>query len=85
MESAGKNPREIGVSFNQNTNDYNYFSCPWRLTANGHDFAKAIVEPEIKDIIISKFKNEGWSAIIDVVKKMAIKRTEKLLDGVLDD
>jgi hypothetical protein len=85
MEGSGKNPREIGLNFNPNADVYMVSSYPWRLTANGHDFAKDIVKPQIKDTIISKFKYEGFSAIIDITKKLAIQRTEKLLNGILDD
>ena len=85
MEGAGSDPREIGLSFNPNADDYMVSPYPWRLTADGHDFATDIIKPEIKDTIISKFKSEGSRAIIDITKKLAIKRTEKLLEGALDD
>lgn len=84
LEGAGKNPQDIGIVFNQFIDDYEICSCSWRLTADGHDFAKNIMKPNIKDTIISKFKDEGLSAIIDITKKLAQKHAEKLLDGILD-
>lgn len=77
--------RNIGIEFNGNNDSYNTWSVPWRLTADGHDFAKNILKPEIKETILSKFKSEGFSAIIDITKKLALKRAEKLLADALDD
>ena len=84
LEGAS-DPRNIGIEFNGNNDSYDTWSVPWRLTADGQDFAKNILKPEIKETIISKFKSEGFSAIIDITKKLALKRTEKLLADVLDD
>jgi hypothetical protein len=84
LEGAS-DPRNIGIEFNGNNDSYDTWSVPWRLTADGQDFAKDILKPEIKETIISKFKSEGFSAIIDITKKLALKRTEKILAGVLDD
>jgi hypothetical protein len=84
LEGAS-DPRNIGIEFNGNNDSYDTFSVPWRLTADGQDFAKDILKPEIKETIISKFKSEGLSAIIDITKKLALKRTEKILAGILDD
>lgn len=52
---------------------------PWRLTADGHDFAAAITKPSVLATIKEKFKTEGLSVVIDIAKKIAEKRAEKLL------
>ena len=85
IQGSGNNPNEIGINFNSNSDTYIISSVPWRLTADGHDFAKAAIKPSIKTVITSKFKEEGLSAVIDITKKLASKHAEKLLDGVLDD
>lgn len=82
LEGAGKKSYELGISFSGNNDRYEVFSYPWRLTATGHDFAKDIVKPEIQKVIVSKFKYEGIGAIIDITKKLGIKRLEKLLGDV---
>ena len=85
LQGSGQNPREMGINFNSNSDTYTISELPWRLTANGHDFAKNAVKPSIRKAITSKFKEEGLGAVIDITKKLATKQAEKILDGVLDE
>lgn len=63
------------------TGNYSVSIVPWRLTANGHDFAASITKPSVLATIKEKFKSEGISVVIDVAKKVAEKQAEKLLGG----
>jgi len=60
--------------------EYYISVVPWRLTADGHDFASAITKPNVLGAIKNKFKTEGIGAVIDIAKKIAVKQAEKLLD-----
>ncbi|MBF4371046.1 DUF2513 domain-containing protein, partial [Vibrio anguillarum] len=46
---------------------------PIRLTSSGIEFLSSLEEPRILDVIIEKFKGEGFSAIIDVSKQLGMK------------
>ncbi|WP_323915636.1 hypothetical protein, partial [Aeromonas caviae] len=59
---------------------YGVCIIPWRLTANGHDFASSLTKPGVLTTIKEKFKTEGLSVVIDIAKSMASKQAEKLLD-----
>ena len=61
-------------------NIYSFFSIlPWRLTADGHDFASAITKPSVLQVVQEKFKSDGLAIVIDVVKKIVEKQAEKLI------
>ncbi|MFA7497008.1 MAG: DUF2513 domain-containing protein [Acidithiobacillus sp.] len=60
--------------------EYYISVVPWRLTADGHDFASAITKPSVLIAIKNKFKTEGIGAVIEIAKKIAVKQAEKLLD-----
>lgn len=81
--SATKEPSNIGVRYNGNNGEYDYWITPLRLTAAGHDFADAITKPSINETIIGKFKDEGFSAVIDIAKKLALKRAEEMFEDVI--
>lgn len=55
------------------------FVLPWRLTANGHDFASAMNKSDVLSDIKEKFKDEGLSVVIDVAKQIANKKAKELL------
>ena len=80
---ASSDPNNIGVIFNANSNSYNIWIAPIRLTAQGHDFADALAKPSIKELIVTKFKDEGLSAIINIAKSLAEKHAEKLLGDIV--
>jgi hypothetical protein len=52
---------------------------PWRLTANGHDFASTMNKADVLSDIKEKFKDEGLSVVIDVAKQIANKKAKELL------
>ncbi|MCK5819950.1 MAG: DUF2513 domain-containing protein [Psychromonas sp.] len=54
-----------------------------RLTNIGIEFLSSLQEPEILNLIMDKFKNEGFSAIMDVSKKLAVKLISKKLESVI--
>ena len=76
IEGALKD-RSIGIS--RTFDDYAVSVIPWRLTADGHDFAVSITKPSVLATIKEKFKSEGLSVVIDIAKKIAEKQAEKLL------
>jgi len=63
--------------------EYHVSVIPWRLSADGHDFAAALSKPEILSAILTKFKDEGIGAVVGVAKALAEKQIEKLIS--LDD
>ena len=84
VAGAGRNPSDIGIDFNSNTREYMISVLPWRLTAEGNEFASALSKPSIKKVIVDKFKEEGFTAVIDITKKLATKHAEKLLSEALN-
>ena len=68
------------LGFEYMHDEYQYTNSDWRLTADGHDFALALVKPSVISVINQKFKNEGLSMVIGIAKKITIKQLEKLLD-----
>lgn len=84
VAGAGRNSSDIGINFSSNTREYMVSVLPWRLTAEGNEFASALAKPSIKKVIIDKFKEEGFFAVIDISKKLATKQAEKLLSEVLN-
>ena len=59
--------------------DYVISIIPWRLTSEGHSFSSGITKPDILTTIKEKFKNEGFSVVMDVVKQLVQKEVEKRL------
>jgi hypothetical protein len=70
---------EMGITLRMNNIYYFSSILPWRLTADGHDFAYAITKPSILNVVQEKFKSGGLSVVIDVVKKIVEKQAEKLI------
>jgi hypothetical protein len=60
---------------------FNIAITPWRLTANGHDFASAMNKAPVLSVIKEKFKDEGFSVVIDIAKQLANKQAEKFLES----
>lgn len=56
---------------------------PWRLTSDGHDFSCALNNPGIISKINERVKKEGISAVVDISKKVLMKRAEKCLDEII--
>ena len=56
-----------------------FYVTPWRLTADGHDFAASITKPSVLATVKEKFKSEGLSFVMDIVKKIAENQAGKLL------
>jgi hypothetical protein len=52
---------------------------PWRLTSDGHDFASTMKKSDVLSDIKDKFKDEGLSVVMDVVKQIANKKAKELL------
>lgn len=77
IESCSKNG-SMGIEREHDA--YGVCIIPWRLTANGHDFASSLTKPGVLTTIKEKFKTEGLSVVIDIAKSMASKQAEKLLD-----
>lgn len=75
--SVLENPK-IGIKRDGQGN-YMISIVPWRLTADGHDFASALIKPTILAKVKEKFAKEGLSAVIDIVKKLGEKQAEKYL------
>lgn len=82
VSGSGSPGQGIGIEFNDNTNEYDYWLVALRLTAEGHDFADAITKPNIKELVIDKFRNEGISAVVDLSKRIALKQAERKLDDL---
>ena len=59
---------------------YGVCVIPWRLTADGHDFASSLTKPGVLTTVKERFKTEGLSVVIDIAKSIASKQAEKLLD-----
>jgi hypothetical protein len=74
---GGLDDGSIGIQ--RNSGEYLVSVIPWRLTADGHDFAAALVKPGILDRIKEKFQKEALSTVIEIAKKLAEKQAEKLL------
>lgn len=72
-------PDEIGIL--HSLYDYVVSIVPWRLTADGHDFANALDKPSVMAEIQEKFKQEGLSVVIEIAKKIATKQANRLLDN----
>jgi len=53
---------------------------PWRLSSDGHDFANSLNKPDILATIINNFKEQGLSIVIDVAKKVAVKKATQYLE-----
>ena len=83
ITGSGTRGQTIGIQFNDNTNEYDYWLVALRLTAEGHDFADAITKPSIKEVVLDKFRNEGFSAVVDLSKRIALKQAERKLDDLL--
>jgi len=78
----GKPPEKglqcLGIDFDLNGNTYT--ACfDWRLTADGHDFAVALNKPEVLEFIKTQLKEEGFSAVVDIVKTIVSKLWENKL------
>ncbi len=73
----------IGIQYSGHSDEYNYSDIPLRLTADGHDFAGAITKPDVIEIIATRFKQEGLSAVVGLAKKIAVNKAEKVLEDVL--
>lgn len=59
---------------------YGICVIPWRLTADGHDFASSLTKPGVLTTLKERFKNEGLSVVIDIAKSIASKQASKILD-----
>ncbi len=57
-----------------------YSMSTWRLTADGHDFACALEQPSILNVINENFKKEGMSVVIKFSKQILLKKVEKYLE-----
>ena len=77
MEGALKD-KSIGITRGFG-GEYHVSVIPWRLTADGHDFAVSLNKPTVLTTIKEKFKTEGLSVVIDIAKTIASKQAEKLL------
>jgi len=66
--------RSIGISLGHD--GYYCSVVPWRLTADGHDFAAALNKPSIMGILKEKLKAESLSVVISVTKKLAERLVE---------
>jgi hypothetical protein len=67
------------IGIQRNAGEYLVSIIPWRLTAEGHDFAAALVKPGILAKVKDKFAKEGLSAVMDIVKRLAEKQAQKYL------
>lgn len=71
--------KSLGIIKDFNSSKYIISVVPWRLTADGHDFAVSLNKPTVLTTIKEKFQTEGLSVVIDVVKTIVSKQAEKLL------
>jgi hypothetical protein len=70
------------VHIKKNSHDYVFAIADWRLTAEGHEFASALVKPTVLTTIKEKFQDEGFTAVIDVAKQIGVKLLEKKLNDL---
>ncbi|MGR3958446.1 DUF2513 domain-containing protein [Vibrio lentus] len=55
---------------------------PIRLTSSGIEFLSSLEEPKVLDVIVNKFKGEGFSAIVDISKQLGMKVLSKKLESI---
>ncbi|HHX8467886.1 TPA: hypothetical protein ACVO0H_004526 [Vibrio diabolicus] len=55
---------------------------PIRLTSSGIEFLSSLQEPKVLDVIVNKFKGEGFSAIVDISKQLGMKILNKKLESI---
>ena len=77
---SNDNKTGINQAYRGDEYEYSISITEWRLSSEGHDFASAIVNKNILNTIKKQFKEEGLSTIIDISKKIMIKKANKLLD-----
>ncbi|WP_045459994.1 DUF2513 domain-containing protein [Vibrio hyugaensis] len=59
------------------------FVCPpIRLTNLGIELLSSLEEPRVLDVIVDKFKGEGFSAVIDISKQLGLKFLNKKLESI---
>lgn len=57
-------------------------SQPIRLTSLGIEFLQSLQEPRVLEVIQDKFKNEGFSAVLEISKQLGVKLLNKRLEGI---
>ncbi|PML13142.1 hypothetical protein BCT76_05340 [Vibrio tasmaniensis] len=55
---------------------------PIRLTSSGIELLSSLEEPKVLDVIVNKFKGEGFSAIVDISKQLGMKVLSKKLESI---
>ncbi|HEX2878226.1 MAG TPA: hypothetical protein VHO25_01690, partial [Polyangiaceae bacterium] len=53
---------------------YTISIVPWRLTADGHDFASELQKPSVLQLIGTKLKSEGLAVVTKVVTSLATQQ-----------
>ncbi|MGF1903398.1 hypothetical protein [Aliivibrio sifiae] len=53
-----------------------------RLTNLGIEFLSSLQEPKILDVIVQRFKHEGFSAVFEVSKQLGMKVINKKLEDI---
>lgn len=74
--------KSIGLLLSRGRYD-GYIAVPIRLTQDGHDFANALNEKPILDILKKEFKNAPFSFMKTTSKTLLTKYLEKKLDKFL--
>jgi hypothetical protein len=68
----------------QNPMGFSSTSHHIRLTSSGIEFLSSLQKPEILSVIMDKFKSEGFPAVMDVSKKLAVQLLSKQLESLVD-
>lgn len=71
--------KDGSIGIRRSSHEYLISITPWRLTADGHDFAMALVKPAVLAKIKDQFQGEPLSTVIDIAKRLSEKQIDKLL------
>jgi hypothetical protein len=70
------------ISSPQNPMRFTLIGPPIRLTSLGIEFLRSLQEPKVLEVIMDRFKDEGFSAIIGISKQLGMKLLEKKLENI---
>ncbi|PMN96782.1 hypothetical protein BCT19_07430 [Vibrio splendidus] len=70
------------ISGPQNPLRFTLVSPPIRLTSLGIEFLQSLQEPKVLEVIVDKFKDEGFSVVLDISKQLGMKLLNKKLEGI---
>lgn len=72
IEGLNNEPDNIGIVEYWGGEEAGVNELSYRLTMAGHDFASNLNKPEVWDSMKTKLKDEGFSAVVDIAKELAL-------------